>query len=208
MNRIPLPARIGTMLLPYAVVALGLYGLRQGLLAIALYDLGMAAWLLAVRRRGRPLALTRGKVEPGVLLGLLGLGAAAGPLLHLLWPVLSLDPGWEALRADAGLIGWRWSAFLLLFAVPNPVLEELVWRGSLGGDRRGPDASDLAFGLYHVLVLCYFVAWPWALLTGVALALAAWVWRRVAGASGGLLVPTLSHLAASLSLAFVLQRHG
>jgi len=196
------------MLLPYAAVVVGLYGLRQGFLAIVVYELGMLAWLLAMRGRSTRLPLGPGVVNAGVTLSLLVTGAAAGPLLHLLWPVLGLDTSWEALRAGAGLTGWRWSGFLFLFVFPNPILEELVWRGSLGEERRGPGVSDVAFSLYHVLVLGYFVAWMWALLGGVAICLAAWVWRRAARATNGIFLPILSHFATSASLGLTLYLHG
>jgi len=196
------------MLLPYAAVAVGLYGFRQGLLAIVLYELGMLAWLLAMRGRSTRLPLGPGVVNPGVTLSLLVTGAAAGPLLHVLWPVLGLDTSWEALRSGVNLTGWRWSGFLLLFVFPNPVLEELVWRGSLGEERRGPAVSDATFSLYHVLVLGYFVGWAWALLGGIAIGLAAWTWRRTSRTTGGILLPILSHFAASVSLGLTLYLHG
>lgn len=195
------------MVLPFLVVFFPLSQWRQGMLAILLYELGMTAWLLWDHgERGRPFEGRRGRAA--LWLAVIGMGVAAGPLLHFLWPYLGLDGRWDLLRAEYGLNGWRWSAFLILFAIPNPILEERVWRGHLGGTGLGVETADFAFALYHVAVLMVFVSRPWALLGGVVLLAAAWVWRWAAATSGGLLLPTLSHLAASIGIALVLILRG
>jgi hypothetical protein len=208
MNRDPLPARILAMSLPYLSVLVGMYWLSNGLLAIALYMAGMGVWLLVVPGTKTKPSLRRGGRGAGITLAIVVFGAAGGALLHLLWPVLGLEPRWEFLRATLGLTGWRWPIFLLGFAIPNAILEEAVWRGRLAGTGRGLETGDLAFALYHALVLRYFLAWPWVLTAVVMLVLTAWVWRRVARATGGLLLPTLSHTAAATSLSLVLYLHS
>jgi len=208
MNRDPLPARVAAMLLPYLAVFIGIYRLSNGLLAILLYLAGMCLWLYAVPGRKAAPSLRHGGRGAGVTLAVVVFGAAGGALLHLLWPVLGLEPRWDFLRASLGLIGWRWSGFLLAFAIPNAILEEVVWRGHLAGTGRGIEPGDLAFALYHALVLRYFLSWPWVLGAVAGLVLAAWAWRRLARTTGGLLLPALSHASAATSLALVLYLHS
>ena len=90
--------------------------------------------------------------------------------------------------------------FFAWYSVVNPWLEELYWRGYQGSALRRPSVRDVLFGGYHVLVLVLLVEWPFAVLAGVALAFAAWLWRQVTRRFEGLLVPVATHTLADLGI--------
>lgn len=200
------PLRRVAVLLPYLMVILGLFPARSVWLAMLGYHAGMALLLSTAKawpRAGRflvPIPFY------WILLTLLG-GISSGVGLYLLWPWLGLDSRLPTLLGARGLTASSWLPFICYFSLVNPWLEELYWRGWLGGPSRLPQPGDLWFGGYHVLVLVPFVPWPWWTPVGVALSGAGWLWRQIARRDGSLQGPALFHFAADASIIVAIYLH-
>lgn len=184
---------------PYAAVLVGLYALGNAWVAVIGYHLGIACVITAAGSWRRARDLLRGWSVRATL-ALVPVFLAAGVAIYLAWPVARLeqvDPATALaeLGLDRGAL-WLFAWYSLI----NPWLEELYWRGFLYRETRRPAACDLLFGGYHVLVLLLLVEWPFAVLAGVALAAAGWVWRLLVRRYDGLLVPVLTHLAADVAI--------
>lgn len=189
--------------LPYLAVLLGLYALQSAWAAILVYHTGIVLALIA-RRRDWP-RWFRGWSTGWAIALALG-GALAGEAFCLLWPVLGLD-GLKFQLARFGLSGPGFVIFLWYFAVAGSWLEETYWRGLLFTPSRTPVANDFLFAGYHLLVLRFFLDWPWVVVSAVVLAFTAWIWRQVARRCGGMVIPGLSHLTADVSIALAVLDH-
>lgn len=202
------PARGGWVrfapLLPYAAVLLGLYVLRSAWAAVLVYHAGMIFALLA-RRRDWPRWFRGWSTRWAIALALMG--ALAGEVFCLLWSELGLDR-LGFLVAGFGLSGSGFVVFLWYFAIAGSWLEEAYWRGLLFKPSRGPIANDLFFAGYHILVLQFFLDWPWVLVSAVALTTTAWIWRRITHRCGGMVVPGLSHLTADVGIVLAVLDHA
>lgn len=184
----------------YGGLAAGLYGLRSGWAGILGYHLAICLALTLGRGWGGGRALLRGW-GVAIGLGLAVAAATAGVLVALLWPVIRLEAvTMGSGLASVGLVGAPWIAFMAYYAVVNPWLEELFWRGFYPSRVRPGLVADLLFAGYHVMVMVLFVKLPWALLTFAVLVAVAFVWRAVARRQGGLAVPVASHMAADVSI--------
>jgi len=197
-------AGIGGAILPSIVVAVGLFYFECGWAAILLYHALIVVALLRARygfvglpRVGKDLL----KIAPFLIIAVLLLGKAAPPELGRF-----LDRVLAALH----LSGAWWLLFIPYFALVNPLLEELYWRGLLGETSATPTWGDAAFALYHMIVLykMYLIGWPWragyfcilAAIAFSALMYAAWMWRKMAAAHGNLRLPIVSHAAADICI--------
>jgi len=189
-------ARRAAALLPYIAVLLGLFLLSSAWAALLLYQLSMFGCLLAWSPR-----LRRGTGIRRRAAGLALASALAGGLpVLLLWVPIGLDRVVAVRLAALGLSGISLLGCFLSLILVHPVLEELFWRGALGSRSPGPAADDVLFAGYHALVLLFFLPWPWVVASTAAIALTGWLWRRLAAASGGLLLPVISHVAADLGI--------
>lgn len=201
-----LPARFLFALIPYAGILFGLHILHSAWVALLSYHLGIVL-VLTCAGPGPPRArivrvarrLRSGWSGRAAALAIL-VCAGTGPAFLLLWPVVSLDPGGLAASLDRlGLSGASLHVFSLWYCTAHPVLEEAFWRDRLGSADRRPEASDLLFAGYHMLVLPTFLHLPWVLASFVILAGAAWFWRTLTLRHAGLAVTALSHAVASIS---------
>lgn len=176
-----------------------MYWRRSVWLTMGLYHLGVLAYMLLLPGGpGRRALLSGWRNAPGLALGVVC--ALSGASIYLAFPWADATPAGMA-DALAGF-GVRGAGFWLLFGwyvAVTPWIEELFWRGRLASGSRGPDASDILFAGYHVLVLMKFLHWPWAALAFVSLAAAAWVWRWAMRATGGLAMPVATHAVADVS---------
>ena len=186
-------------LLPYVGTGIGVYLLDQGLVAVGIYHLGIAAaW---VGCRFPPRKVFRG-MRWAALCGLGALCLLTWPLLWALWPHMA-RPGVElpALLDGWGMTGNTAWVFALYAVTLHPVLEESFWRGML------PDHlwSDALFAGFHLWVLAPLIHALWLPPVFLVLLVASAIWRHFARESQGLLVPILTHALADLGVVLAVR---
>jgi hypothetical protein len=202
--------------IPYVAMLVGLVGLDHGWIAFLLYHAGV---LVAMRQTAPRPRITPRRTPPfwvlprAVGVGLaVGFGALGGILLELLWPVLvpgDLSVATDAYLTHLGLEGPARVSFVAYHVLVNPVIEERFWRRHLATASRRFDTGDVAFAGYHLVVLAPLLPVAWLVVTFGVLVVAGWVWRQVAVASGSLVLPVVSHLAADAAvMAVVVHRVG
>ncbi len=195
-------------LLPYLAVITGLYCLHSAWAAVLIYDVGMLAVL--VTRRFNWNRMFRGwKWRMATTLIIVGM--LAGPAILVLqeWLFGSSGDAVVSLRSSLVALGldtrsWLWLA--IYFPVVNPFLEEAFWRGELISTGARVTVADVAFAGYHVLVLLQFTHIAAAVVAGILILGAAFVWRHCALRYHGLAVPFVSHLAANLAIILAVTR--
>jgi membrane protease YdiL (CAAX protease family) len=128
------------------------------------------------------------------------IGACAGVVLYLLWPLLSVPPDIGVYIRSIGLTPSSWPVFIAYYVLVNPFLEEYFWRGCLGSKAKHPILNDFLFAGYHMIVLAGSIAVPWLAVVFLVLCVAAWYWRQISIITGGLLAAILSHLAADITV--------
>ncbi len=188
------------LVLPCITVLAGLYYLRSAWATILFYHAVIVIYLFLTRRnRARP-ALFRGWHTPTGI-GLILLCACSGPLLVILWPVIENVQGSLSAALDSfGLHGARWWLFAAYFVSMHPILEEIFWRDALAERNRSIDIADVAFAVYHVLVLIHFLKIHWVVVVFVILVLVSSLWRCMAGRYHGLAMPMISHMTAGVGI--------
>jgi hypothetical protein len=197
------PLKAIAPLIPYLAIPVGLFWAQRAWVALLGFHAGMFA-ILWIERPAIPILKLFYKEDNLVMLAACAiLGGSAGVLLYFLWPFLGNLQNLRTYLASIGLTSATWPFFLAYFCLVNPWLEECFWRGYLGSPSKSLTAMDLLFAGYHLLVLYGIISLGWLVLTAVVLTLTAWLWRQTARASGGLLIASLSHLAADLSVLLV-----
>jgi hypothetical protein len=196
-----IPPRLGLLraALPFVAVAAGIHLLRSAWAAILIYHFGivLSLGLKGTWKSCRSIGLGW-SMGTGAAVCLLAAGC--GPLLFLLWGIVTRQPDTlSASLSGLGLTGGSWWIFSIYYIVVHPALEEIFWRDHLLRDRRGLSLFDIAFAGYHLLVLPLFIRLHWALISFVVLALIAWLWRVITLRHRGLAIPVVSHAVASLS---------
>jgi len=186
--------------IPYVAVVAGIWLLDSVWVAVFAYHLGIFGALAATGRLELIRELKRGW-RAGPALAVSALMLLAGPAIYFCWPLMhqggvDLGPTLEGL----GLSGPALYPLAAYATLANPWFEELFWRGLLLSKRRGPALADLLFAGYHGIVLLKFLEWPWIVACMVALTAAAWIWRRLALLTDGLLVPAVTHLAVDIGI--------
>lgn len=192
------PLRLLAPVVPYAAVGVGIYLLHSAWASFLVYQIAMILVLSVEREWHRVPGLM--KSRSAAFLAVAAGTAFGGVALYLLAPSLGLADGIAANCARLGLSGASWLPFIAFIGLTNPWLEEVYWRGYLGSDATELLANDAWFGGYHVLILAPFVSWWWSAAAFVVLSGVAWVWRQSARLSGGVLVASVSHFAADVSI--------
>lgn len=168
--------------------------------AMGLYHFGIALFVFS-GDRGRLLKHVGRGWHWGLAVAGVVMSALIVPIFLLFWGYMRLENAtMNSVVTRFGLQGTLWFVFMIYFSTVQPLLEELYWRGYLGGSRSVFCWPDFAFAGYHILVLAWFIKWPWLLLAFVMLIGAAWVWRNMASRLEGLAVPLLSHVVADVSI--------
>jgi hypothetical protein len=184
-------------MVPYAGVLAGLYWLQSAWAALLLYHCGMAAFLLAERRK--PLFGALKINAPGFFWPALASCLLSGPVLFLLWPQAKLPgAGMADILVRFGLGGWPFLLFAVYYSTAHPVLEEIFWRQDAGHEAPRY-AEDLAFAGYHLLVLWLFLKPAFLVPAFVFLAAAGMAWRRMAAEHGDRLAAVITHAAGDVS---------
>ena len=191
--------RAAAPFLPYAAIAAGLFGLHSAWAAL----LGFHATLLAillVARPAIPFRLLLRSNSPRLLPGCALLCASSGVLLYYSRPLLGLPETFSTDLAALGLTLSAWPKFIAYFALVNPWLEEYFWRGYLNSPAEGLAPVDFFYAGYHVLVFYDRINLRASLIALAGLLFIGWLWRRLSRESSGLLVSSISHMAADLSI--------
>ena len=131
------------------------------------------------------------------------IGACGGLGLYLLWPIFGIVPDLNARLIPLGLNPVSWPFFILYFSLVNPWLEEIYWRGWLGGASRSLVASDIWFAGFHLLVLGIYAPWHSLVIALVVLSTVSWFWRQIARRESSLFAPAFSHILADAGIALV-----
>ena len=185
------------LIVPYIAMLLGLYIFHSGWIAFLIYHLLIL--LVMLRTNNLKHWKFRGwNTKIGILAILFGL--AGGLVIYLLEPFVGLKSYIAPALAELGLSGNAWLFFVIYHFAANPWFEESYWRGMYGSKKKRLVTSDFFFSGYHLLVLALFLEWYWLILAFVLLLLAAWFWRQLATRYNGLLLPTISHMAADASI--------
>ncbi len=165
-----------------------------------------AIWVLLVERRRLkwPATATRG-VPFGVAFG----AAIAGLMLiaYFAWlgPSGFFMQTATSVKGKLNGIGITTPAEMIIlgvfYSLVHSLAEEYYWRWFVFGElRRGLSStwaivvSSLAFMAHHVIVLWYYLPFPWWLLVSLSVAVGGGVWAWLYERSGSLLGPWLSHL--------------
>jgi membrane protease YdiL (CAAX protease family) len=193
-------------LLPYVAVLIGLYLFHSAWIVLIIYHGGIILLLQKEKQWKTVQQLFKGWITRWGLL-LIVLGLLAGVSFQILWPILGLQETLSKNMIAFHLEGWSFFLWTAYFFLMNPFFEEAFWRGYLGNNASNVVANDFWFAGYHVLVLLFFIPALWCLIAFFCLAATAWLWRRIVTKSGGLLMPTLSHLAADVSVMAVAGVH-
>jgi hypothetical protein len=170
------------------------------------------AWLLLAERRG---VAWRRPSRAGVIWGL-GSGLLIGAA------ILTVYFGWLrssgffttlAAAVRAKFLGMGLSspaaviAMSLFYSLIHSLLEEYYWRWFVFGRlrrmirlNRAIAISSLAFMAHHVILVFWYLPWPWAVVAsaGVALGGALWAWRYQR--DGSLWAPWISHLLVDAAI--------
>ena len=127
-------------------------------------------------------------------------GSVSGILLYFLEPLVGFKADLSLNLSLLGLSGLTWILFVIYFFALNSWFEESYWRGIFGSSEKRFLWIDLIFSGYHVLVLAFFMSWVWLILIFIVITVTARFWRELGAKYKGLLLPTLSHIAADASV--------
>ncbi|MCP4199823.1 MAG: hypothetical protein GY762_21980 [Proteobacteria bacterium] len=188
----------------YGAIYLGMHVLRSGWAAILLYH-AIACLILTVARGWSFAAKLLRGWSPGIGFGFVVVSLLVGVVVYAAWSVMQLAPGSIADTVESvGLRGPALIGFGIYYAVVNPVIEEVFWRGWYGANCRWPVVTDVLFAGYHVIVVVLFLNTIFMAVAFCVLIGAAWLWRLCVRRYDGLLIPFASHAVADVGIMLVL----
>ncbi len=208
LNRVTLLKFISPVT-PYLAVALGLYAIGNSWITLALYHAGLFCFILLAGQKRIFREIFSGWNWIAGIIAII-ICSMIGPLLCLIWPIISLVP--EGLSSQLGALGLGGASriiFLFVFIAVNPLLEEVYWRGFLKGKGAGrkklPWVVDIVFAGYHLPVLAFFIKPAWLIFAFVVIWIGGWAWRWLSCKFGGIAIPLISHIVADFSIAIAVQ---
>ncbi|MFC1932082.1 type II CAAX prenyl endopeptidase Rce1 family protein [Chloroflexota bacterium] len=191
--------RILPPIIPYITIGIGLMVFHNAWLAILGYHTGMVAVILLSKTRISLKQACQGNKYWIPLITAL-VGAGAGILLYVLWPLLSVPDDINLYIQSIGLNERTWPAFLAYFILINPLIEEYYWRGYLASVTKGIALNDLLFSGYHLIVLAGHMETIWLIVVFFGLTIGTWFWRQMNRLNGGLLASTVSHITVDITV--------
>ncbi|MCD4760169.1 hypothetical protein K8R33_04755 [archaeon] len=190
------------LLVPYVAMILGLYIFHSGWLAFIIYHVLILIVMYFTKTLNQWKNLFKGwNTKIAILATIFGL--VGGIILYLLAPMAGIRETITTNLSLIGLSGIPWLLFIIYHLAINSWFEESYWRGTFGSKKKGLVFTDVIFAGYHMLVLALFLKWHWIALSFVILTIAAWFWRQLVTKYEGLLLPTISHIAADASIMIV-----
>jgi hypothetical protein len=194
---------IGTALVPYVTLGIGLFLLHNAWVALFSYHLGMLI-ILFFEKKLQSFKLMFPNINPKILIINAVLGGAAGLLIYLLWPFLGLSDNINLFIQSISLNTAIFPYFMAYFVLINPWLEEYYWRGYLGSNSKGIMLHDLLFAGYHIMILAGKIEIVWLITTFIILFLTAWFWRQSCRWNQGLTAAITSHFVADTSIILII----
>ena len=202
---IPLSHRLMAAALPCVTTAICAVHFHNGWAALLSYH-AVILGSLALWSRRAPIQPLRGRwTRFGVACCVLSV--LSGPLLAFLLPI-AVRVSLETRLANTGLSGAAWILFVPYFALVNPVLEEMFWRGVLRTQGRSTLLFDLLFASYHLVVLPLFLKPSFVLLGAIVLLSTSAGWRHLSERSGGLLPAIVAHILADIGIVTAVTLHS
>lgn len=188
------------ILLPTVAVLIGLYLLKNGLLAIFLYHIGIIVILASHKKLGLFKDCLKGwKTLIGILF--ICFTSLTGVIALLMWKIIFKDGlDLRQVLIDYGLNDVTWIIFIIYYCLINPTLEEVFWRSFLNDSKKLISLPDFGFAFYHVVVLFIFAKFYWLFIIYICLVVPAVLWRYIVNKQKGLIIPILSHLTADISI--------
>jgi membrane protease YdiL (CAAX protease family) len=188
----------------YSAIYLGMHVFRSGWAAILMYHAVVCLVLTLAGGWSSASKLFRGW-RPGAGLGFVAMSLLTGVVVYVAWIEMQLAPGSIADTVEGvGLQGPMLIGFGIYYAVVNPAIEEIFWRGWYGENCRWPLATDVLFAGYHLIVVVLFLNTLFMAVAFCVLIGAAWLWRLCVRRYDGLMIPFLSHTVADISIMAVL----
>lgn len=187
-----------TWLTPYAAVGLGLHLLRSAWASLLLYHGGIVVTCL-VRKGFDFNRMLQGWAQGGLLLLVMPIALFGLVLIGVLPMALQEEVTLAGWLGRYGLSGGGLIAFLMTFALLNPLLEEIHWSPVRSRGRYTP-LSHVIFAGYHVFVLWTLLEPIWLLFGFTGLCGISWLWAFAEKQWGGLLLPLVSHLFADVTI--------
>lgn len=202
-RELPISGRIALAAVPSIITAAGMARFHNGWAIILAYHAAIVAGLAF---------FGKGRLEPLSSWSWSRLATASCVASVLVFPGLvtlfpaALHGPLPPLLSHMGLSGSAWALFVPYFAVVNPVLEELFWRGLLRGAKRGM-IFDALFAAYHLPVLACFMIFPFVCIAGAALFCAAWMWRILSNQSGSVAPAIVAHSIGDIAILSAICLH-
>lgn len=185
--------------IPYITVGIGLLVFRNAWVAILGYHIGMIIMILS-SETGIPVKQIFRSNNYSIPIITAVIGASAGPLLYVFWPLLVVPIDINSYLHSIGLAEESWTFFLAYYILINPLIEEYYWRGYLGSRTKRIALNDLLFSGYHLIVLAGKVEIVWLIIIFLVLTFGAWFWRQFNRLSDGLLASTVSHITGDTTV--------
>ncbi len=147
-------------------------------------------------------------VSPVLFLPMACAGLLGGVGVWVLWPFIGIIDHYHTNLTTLGMMtdAFSWPLFIAYFSLINPVIEEAFWRHLLTSPARGPALVDFIFGGFHLMILILFVDPFWLVLAFLILATTSWCWRTITRLTGSLLPAIIFHIAADLSIVWVVYQ--
>jgi len=191
--------KLSSLTVPYIAVLIGLYLFKNAWIAIGLYHLGIALFVIYADKGIIRKVFAGWKPVPAFA----GITASVivFAIIYFLWEHVKLEGmSLGDKLAGLGLYGTSWIIFMVYFSTAQPLLEELFWRGYLERNHKFLSWAELAFAGYHILVLAIFIKPFWLIIAFIVLIAAAYLWRLVGCRFKGLAIPLLSHITADICI--------
>ncbi len=195
------------ILLPTISIIFGLYFLKNAILSIIFYHIGIIA-ILFFSNNIKLIKETLKGWNNIVGLFFIILAPSVGLLSYILWPIIfKNDLNFYQLLKTFGFNNYNWIIFIIYFSTINPILEEIFWRAYFNNKKYYSKniftIQDFGFAFYHLFVLIYFIKIYWLIIIFIFLYIASCLFRFIYIKYKGLLIPIISHIVADISIIVV-----
>ena len=187
-------------LIPYIIIYLTVYIIKNAFAAILLYNISILILYCFLKTEKIDKDCISIKV-PFLSASLFFLCSLCGFIIIFLWELVKIENlNFTVLINSYGINGISRYLFILLFSSVNPVAEELFWRYINMNNRYLNFIRDILFSGYHILLLVLIVKPQFALFAFMILTGISVIWRYILEKKRDLATVILSHAIADLSI--------